>query len=161
MAREEKEEQVGEEVPQKKKLPLKKLIIIGVAVLVVVTAGAFGTIYYKKFFNKKEQIENQAPVGAIWPMDPFIVNIRDESSDRYLKIVIELDISDKNYIAEINQLKPKLRDNVLDLLSSKTYKDVMDISGKQRLREEIMVRLNSFLTGGKIVKVYFTEFVIQ
>jgi flagellar FliL protein len=37
----------------------------------------------------------------------------------------------------------------------------MDISGKQRLREEIMVRLNSFLTGGKIVKVYFTEFVIQ
>jgi flagellar FliL protein len=130
---------------------------MGVAVLIVVTAGAFGAIYYKKFFNNKEQVEHLAPVGAIWPMDPFIVNIRDENSDRYLKIVIELDISDKNYIAEMNQLKPKLRDNVLDLLSSK----IMDISGKQRLREEIMVRLNSFLTGGKIVKVYFTEFVIQ
>lgn len=164
MAREEKgekAEQVVEEVPQKKKLPLKKLIIMGAAVLIVVTAGAFGAIYYKKFFNKKEQVEHQAPVGAIWPMDPFIVNIRDENSDRYLKIVIELDISDKNCIPELNQLKPKLRDNVLDLISAKTYKDIMDISGKQRLRDEIMVRLNSFLTGGKIVKVYFTDFVIQ
>ena len=33
--------------------------------------------------------------------------------------------------------------------------------GKQRLRDEITMRLNSFLSGGKIVKVYFTEFVIQ
>jgi flagellar protein FliL len=161
MAREEKDENAVEEVPLKKKLPLKKLIIIGVAVLIVVTAGAVGTVYYKKFFNKKDQVEQQAPQAAIWPMDPFIVNIQDQGADRYLKIIIELDISDKNCIEELNQLKPKLRDNVLDLLSSKTYKAIMDISGKQRLREEIMLRLNSFLTKGKIVKVYFTEFVVQ
>lgn len=162
MAREEKEEHAVEEVPQKKKLPLKKLIIIGMAVVIVVTGGTIGTVYYKKFFGKKEPQQQQAPVGAIWPMDPFIVNIQDTGgSDRYLKIVVELDISDKNCIAELNQLKPKLRDNVLDLLSSKSYKDIMDISGKQRLREEIMMRLNNFLTGGKIIKVYFTDFVVQ
>jgi flagellar FliL protein len=113
-------------------------------------------------FSKKENTEQQAVVGAIWPMDPFIVNIQDQgTTDRYLKIIIELDISDKNCIPELNQLKPKLRDNVLDLLSSKSYKDIMDISGKQRLREELMLRMNSFLTGGKITKVYFTEFVVQ
>lgn len=162
MAKEAKDEQAVEEVPQKKRLPLKKLIIIGVAVVVVVAGGVFGTISYKKFFGKKEQQQQQAPVGAIWSMEPFIVNIQDPGgTDRYLKIVVELDISDKNCIAELNQLKPKLRDNVLDLLSSKSYKDIMDISGKQRLREEMMMRLNSFLTGGKIVKVYFTDFVVQ
>ncbi len=161
MAREEKEEQV-EEVPQKKKLPVKKLIIIGIAVLVVVAAGALGTVYYKKFFGKKEEQQQQAPVSAIWPMEPFIVNIQDQGGvDRYLKIIIELEISDKNCIPELTQLKPKLRDNVLDLLSSKTYKDIMDVSGKQRLREEIMMRLNSFLSSGKISKVYFTDFVVQ
>ena len=161
MAREEKDEKEVEEVPKKKKLPLKKLIIIGVAVLIVVAAGVAGFFSYNKFFGKKEQAEQKAPVGAIWPMEPFIVNIQDQSTERYLKIVIELDISDKNCFDELNQLKPKLRDNVLDLISSKTYKDIMDISGKQRLREEIMLRLNSFLTRGKIVKVYFTEFVVQ
>ncbi len=161
MAREEKNEQAVEDVPQKKKLPLKKLIIIGVAVLIVVAGGTVGTIYYKKMSDKKEQVQQQAPVAAVWPMEPFIVNILDQGSDRYLKIVVELEISDKNCIAELNQLKPKMRDNVLDLLSSKSYKDIVDINGKQRLRDEIMMRLNSFLTGGKIAKVYFTEFVVQ
>jgi len=37
----------------------------------------------------------------------------------------------------------------------------MDISGKQRLREDIAFKLNSILSKGKIVRVYFTEFVIQ
>ena len=163
MAKEEKDEQVVEETPKKKGMPLKKIIIIGVAVLIVVAGGIFGAVYYKKVFDKKEQPQQQqAPVGATWPMEPFIVNIRDEaSSDKYLKIIIELEISDKNFVSELNQLKPKLRDNVLDLLTSKSYKDIIDISGKQRLREEIMMRLNSFLTGGKIVKVYFTDFVVQ
>ena len=161
MAREEKEEQVVEDVPQKKKLPLKKLIVIGVAALVVVAGGTVGAIYYKKMTDKKEQVQQQEPVGAVWPMAPFIVNIQDQGTDRYLKIIIELEISDKNSVAELNQLKPKMRDNILDLLSAKSYKDIVDINGKQRLRDEIMMRLNSFLTGGKIVKVYFTEFVVQ
>jgi flagellar FliL protein len=161
MAREEKDEQVVEDVPQKKKLPLKKLIIIGVAVLIVAVGATVGAIYYKKMSDKKEQVQQQVPVAAVWPMEPFIVNILDQGTDRYLKIVVELEISDKNCIAELNQLKPKMRDNVLDLLSSKSYKDIVDINGKQRLRDEIMMRLNSFLTGGKIAKVYFTEFVVQ
>jgi len=161
MAKEEKEEKAVEEVPQKKKFPVKKLIIIGIAALVVAGGGTGGAIYFKKMAEKKEQAQQQAPVGAVWPMDPFIVNILDQGTDRYLKIIIELDISDKNCIPELNQLKPKLRDTILDLLSSKSYKDIVDINGKQRLRDEIMMRLNSFLTGGKIVKVYFTEFVVQ
>ena len=161
MAREEKDEKAIEEVPKKKKLPMKKLIVIGIAALIIVAAGVAGFISYNKFFGKKDQVQQQAPQGAIWPMDPFIVNIQDQGADRYLKIMIELDLSDKNCIDELTQLKPKLRDNVLDLISSKSYKEISDISGKQRLREEITLRLNSFLTKGKIVKVYFTEFVVQ
>ena len=93
-------------------------------------------------------------------MEPFIVNLVDNNGERYLKISVELEVS-KNVVAELTTLKPKLRDNVLDLLTAKSYKDLVDMVGKQRLRDEITMRLNSFLSGGKIVKVYFTEFVIQ
>jgi len=58
-------------------------------------------------------------------------------------------------------LKPKLRDNILDLLTAKTFAELMDTGGKQKLRDEVAMRLNAFLTKGKIVRVYFTEFVIQ
>jgi len=64
-------------------------------------------------------------------------------------------------VDELNLLKPKLRDSILDLLSAKTYKEMMDPIGKQRLRDEIALRANAYLTKGKIIKVYFTEFVIQ
>lgn len=161
MAKEEKREDVVPEVPQKRKMPLKKLIIMGVAALIVISAGTVGAIYYKKIFDKKESSKGQVTEGAIWPLEPFIVNLVDQGGDRYLKIVIELDVSDKNCVPELNQMKPRLRDNILDLLSSKSYKDISDFTGKQRLRDEITMRLNSFITSGKITKVYFTEFVVQ
>jgi flagellar FliL protein len=43
----------------------------------------------------------------------------------------------------------------------KTFKELMELTGKQKLRDEMVMRLNAFLTKGKINKVYFTEFVIQ
>ncbi len=61
----------------------------------------------------------------------------------------------------MNLIKPKVRDSILDLLSSKSYKEMMDPIGKQRLRDEVALRVNAYLTKGKIFKVYFTEFVIQ
>ena len=40
---------------------------------------------------------------------------------------------------------------------------ILDPLGKQRLREEIILRMNAILNSpnGKVLKVYFTEFVIQ
>jgi flagellar FliL protein len=162
MAREEeKNEQVVEEgaaQPGGKKRLLKWLII-GLATVVVISAGAFGAYYFMKKDSPKTAAKPAVP--ALWSMEPFIVNLVDNQGDRYLKVVIELEVSDQNCLAELTQMKPKLRDNVLDLLTAKTYKDLVDIVGKQRLRDEIGMRLNSFLTTGKIIKVYFTEFVIQ
>ena len=54
-----------------------------------------------------------------------------------------------------------VRDGILDLLSSKTLADLSDALGKQRLREEIILRVNNSISRGRISKVYFTEFVIQ
>ena len=167
MARDEErktQEAAGEDALHAPKKPmLKMLIITGVVFAVLAGLGVGGFIFYQKVvLGKKEAPKKEQQIeSAIWTMDPFIVNLVDNAGESYLKVSIELEVSDKNIIPELNKLKPKLRDNVLDLLTSKSYKDLVDMVGKQRLREEIMMRLNSFITGGKIVKVYFTEFVIQ
>jgi flagellar FliL protein len=167
MARDEErktQDAVGEEASQPPRKPmLKMLIVIGIIAAVLIGLGVGGFIFYQKvILGKKETSKKEQQIeSATWTMDPFIVNLVDNAGERYLKVAIELEVSDKNIIPELNRLKPKLRDNVLDLLTSKSYKDLVDMVGKQRLRDEIMMRLNSFLTGGKITKVYFTEFVIQ
>jgi flagellar FliL protein len=162
MAKEEKEEVAAEE-PVKKKKPIVKIIIIAVSVLVVVAGGVLGAMYYfgKAGTAHKAAAPPPPAIGVLWPMEPFIVNLLDNQGERYLKVVMQLEVSSQLVVAELELLKPKLRDNVLDLLAAKTYGELMDMGGKQRLRDEVAVRVNSFLTKGKVVKVYFTDFVIQ
>ncbi|MDI9571128.1 MAG: flagellar basal body-associated FliL family protein [Pseudomonadota bacterium] len=162
--REDKSTEQSEQEPQgKKKGVLLKWGIIGLALLLVV-GGIAGGAYYLlvlKAGPAKKPAASQPVIGTIWPMDPFIINLQDTGGDRYLKLVVQLEISDPQGVKDLDQLKPKLRDNILELLGAKTYRELMETTGKQRLREEIVMRLNSFLPGAKVTRVYFTEFVIQ
>jgi flagellar protein FliL len=163
MAKEEKEEIVPDNPPAKKK-SIRKIVIIGLSALVVLAAGTFGTIYFLTHVGnaKKDATPEPRPlIGNMWSIDPFIVNLADNQGERYLKVVMQLEVSDSLITTQLEQLKPKLRDNIMDLLTAKTYSELMDVGGKQRLRDEIVLRLNSYLAKGGIVKVYFTEFVIQ
>ncbi|MCK9362257.1 MAG: flagellar basal body-associated FliL family protein [Syntrophales bacterium] len=163
MAKEEAEDK-QEEVPVKKKSSVKLIIIILIALLVV-GGGVAGGLYFlghKGETDKKDTKKPAAPlVGPLWSLDPFIVNLAENQGERFLKIVIQLELSDPAIIADMEILKPKIRDNLLDLLTAKTYAELMEPAGKQRLRDEIVLRLNSFLTKGKVLKVYFTEFIVQ
>jgi len=155
-----------EQMPKKKKGSVWKILIIFVIVLVVLGGAGVGAYYFvfkpAQHAGEKKAGEQKKPQVAIfWPMDPFIVNLIDNDADRYLKVVLQLELSDQLLLEELKLLKPKLRDSILDLLSSKTYKEMMDPLGKQRLRDDIALRVNAYLTEGKILKVYFTEFVIQ
>jgi flagellar protein FliL len=165
--KDDKDENEGEEkVSEKKKSSALKWIIIAViAVLVLGGAGvgAYFFLFHSKApaADKKNAEQAKLPAAVFWPMDPFIVNLIDNDGERYLKVVLQLELSDQLAVEELNVIRPKVRDSILDLLTSKTYKEMMDPIGKQRLRDEIALRANGFLTKGKIAKVYFTEFVIQ
>jgi flagellar FliL protein len=163
MARDKKKEEAQEPeqpVKPKKGLPMKMIIIIAVAAVIVIGGAVAGYFVYSKTQSKKTP-EQKPVVITIWPMDAFIVNIADVAGERYLKLVAQFELSDPAVVAELEQIKPRLRDSILDLLTPKTYKELMDPAGKQRLREDIAGRVNNALTKGKVTKVYFTEFVVQ
>ncbi len=100
-------------------------------------------------------------IGPTYPLDTFVVNIRDGEGDRYLKLKAELELTGSDTAEEIAQRLPQIRDLVLSLLGSKSFADIRTIEGKNFLREEIMLRVNSLLTTGSVNRVFFTEFVVQ
>jgi flagellar FliL protein len=162
MAKDKKEAVEEEEQPAEPKKKSKlKLIIIASVVLIVVIAGTVTGFYFFKSTEVKKPVAEKPIVLTIWPMEAFVINIAETNGERYLKLVIQLEVSDPDVVKELDQLKPRLRDSILDLLTSKTYKDLMDLAGKQRLREEIAGRINNILQRGKVTKVYFTDFVVQ
>ncbi len=102
-----------------------------------------------------------SPAANIYPLDPFIVNIYDGQELRYLKVKVELEMVAPGIKAEIDGRLAPIRDSVLILLSAKTLQDIQDVQGKNALKEEILGAINKNVSPGKIVKVYFTDFVVQ
>ena len=163
MAKENKDKEAAEEESTEE--PIKKsrikLILIALIVFAVVTAGSIASFYLiTKADVQKPPVEKPVAL-SIWPMEPFVVNIAETNGERYLRIVIQLETSDPEVGPALEQIKPRIRDTILDLLTPKTYKDLIDLAGKQRLREDIAGRINNILQRGKVTRVYFTEFVIQ
>lgn len=161
----EENEKEGHTQPEKKSSKITLIIIIVIVFLLLAGGGAAAYFLFfkdKSVSGAKKSAGSDKPlVIVMFPMDPFIVNLIDNEGERYLKIVLQLELSDQNMREEVKLLNPKIRDTILDLLSSKTYKEMMDPIGKQRLRDEISMRINVNATKGKVLKVYFTEFIIQ
>jgi flagellar FliL protein len=158
MAKGEKQDENIKEAPQKGKGGAVKWIIVGMIVLVIIGAAAAGAFYFLPQMTGAQGVKKEQPAIA-WTLEPFIVNLAD--GDRYLKIVMQFEVHDPALPHELDMVKPRIRDAILDLLCSKSQADLVDPAGKQKLREEIIVQVNMALTTGKIAKVYFTDFVIQ
>ena len=154
-------------------LSAKLMTILGFILILLIGAGFFAYITFlapskdkdaavQQPINPPPEIEKAANLpGPILDLDTFIVNLSGDLGRRYLKTTIKLELSSELLKKEIDLKMPEIRDNMLVLLSSKSYDDIADISGKIRLRTEIISRINNILTSGEIQKVYFTEFVIQ
>jgi flagellar protein FliL len=114
--------------------------------------------------KKEEALLEAMEHGAVVPLDPFVVNLADQDSARYLRIKVSLMVDDKAKIKEVleNQaLTLKVRDVILQTLTRKTSHDLADEEGKNKLRAEIQDEIGHYFKEPKLTDVMFTEFVIQ
>ena len=164
-------------------LPIKLLIIVVVAALAAGLGGAFVAV--KLLGGKSETApvnedrkpeaaakaepngaagaktgSNAAP-GAMFDLEPFIVNLADSPEIRYLKLTVKLEADNEAVSAELSSRIPQLRDTILVLLSSKDSTTIRTPQGKFQLRDEITQRVNGLLPKPGVRSVYFTDFVLQ
>ncbi len=165
MAEEEKQEDVQEEKPEKKG-GLGKFLIILIVVVIVVAAGTYFVV--TKFIIKPPPgtPTPSVTIGPTFDLEPFVVNLADTDRKRYLKVVMQLELENDKKVAkklekELQDKLPVIRDAIITLLSSKKSEDIVTPQGKINLKKQIIDTLNSKLVSGKIVNVYFTEFVIS
>lgn len=102
--------------------------------------------------------KDKAPSNNV-ALPAFVVNLADPNARRYLKVVLDVEMTGNPELLEANMAK--VRDSLLMLLSSKTSQELATLEGKIMLRKEIVDRLNQALGQAKVARVYFTDFVIQ
>ncbi len=100
--------------------------------------------------------------GIFLPIDTFITNLYVRKGQvHYLKVSITLECENKDAVEEIKERLPQIRNSIILLLASKTVKEISGSDGMAALQEEIRGHLNKFLSKGKVIRVCFTEFVVQ
>ena len=83
--------------------------------------------------------------------------------DRYLKttIVLGYDSADTVLVTELTDQEDVIRDAVIRVLMTKKKAELQDTVGIDKLKVEIVKKVNAVLGGNKIINVYFNQFVIQ
>ncbi len=169
------EKKKDEDSPAEGKKSKKKLFIIIGAVLLLLFGGG-GFFAWQKFGATdsatatideavdegagEEGSEDERGATNMMELDPFIVNLQDNTGTRYLKLTLQLEIEGVSE-DEGKSRTPQIRDSIIILLTSKTYSEVGTVEGKYILRDEIAARTNQVLGEAKVKGVYFTQFVIQ
>ena len=99
--------------------------------------------------------------GVLYEFGDVIANPAQTEGTRFLKVTIYLELCKGEYQKIVDKYKPKLQDVTLQVLSSKTVEELEDVSKRGGLRKEIIDAMNSVLGRKVVLKVFFTEFVIQ
>ena len=185
MAKDAKPAEEGAEAPKKSK---KLLIIIVAAVLIVVLAGGGAFMLLKKGAHpdeeedvaeetakpKKKDKKAEAAHPIFVNLETFTVNLIPETGDQYLQVILALELEDPAADAALKTQMPKIRNNIMLLLSSKKASELLPKEGKEHLAEALKEEINSIVeppkknkkgesvsTEGPVKSVLFTSFIIQ
>jgi flagellar protein FliL len=155
----------------------KMLLIVLLAVVSSAGGGVVSFMLMKRTFvseakpaesaekqNSEKKITEMLEKSAVLPLEPFVVNLADPDAARYLRIKISLMVDDKSKaqgLTENQALQLKVRDVILQSLTAKTSRDLINEEGKNKLRKEIQEKIGMYFQEAKLVDVMFTEFVIQ
>lgn len=157
----------------------QSLILMALAAINMVVVGGVGFMMYQS--RQKEaaqpkiehviQGEHQAQAEEsadtklaklpVVPLETFTVNLAGSKGRRIFRVDLELEVSDRKVVDEIEQRKPQVRDIIIIILSGRTYDQISSKEGKNELRDEIKDTVNAFLAKGKITNVYFTNLLFN
>lgn len=170
---------------EEKKKKGGSLVIIIVIVLFVLLIGIMGLIAYLIGSSSgdegavqeapKEEVKPNAPktqapsqrgsdyanIGPMYPLDQFTLNLLSDSGSRYVKCTVELEQNSELLKPELDKKVAIIRDIIIRTLTAKTFEEISTAKGKERLKDELVGKINEILTDGFIKNVYFTDFVVS
>lgn len=187
MAEDDEKGEEGQEKQESGARSGKKMIILAAAGIVTLQAAlTFGAFFYfraeevpvsdgelpsKLALNDPEEEdtvqvdplleelqEGEAPLGALFPMDLFIVNLKDKG---YIRVELQLMFGERTVPRRVYSRVPRLRDRIIEILAQKKRQAVLSQKGRKILREDIKRNADAVI-GKKLVEgVLFTQYVVQ
>lgn len=115
----------------------------------------------KKKKKKKEGEGGKEEGGLTYPLKTTVVNLATDSDHRFAKVSITLEADSEEAVAQLKEVDHQVYDCLIDTLGNVRAQDIGSDAGKDLLKETLRTKMNKFITEGKILNVYLTEFLVQ
>jgi flagellar FliL protein len=156
-------------------MPLVILVVFGQAVLAyllvdqIVVRRLMGGALPEEVKEVKADIPiSDEPERIYRALGEFLINPADTSDLdglRFLRANITLGVSPAKVHSEFEKRHPMLRDIVISILSAKTVAEMDDPEDREFIKDEVKFALEEVLKKdeihGEVLRVYFTNFIIQ
>ena len=150
MAKDEKKDAAAEETPKRSK---KKLIIIVLAAVLLLGGGLGG---YLMFFKSSNKQAKPAPVaGLVAPLDATTINLAD---GHYLKLKMSLQMTTDAGSETLDG--SRAMDLAIDQYSGMPMAQLFSNGFREQTKADLLAKVEKAYEG-KIMAIYFTNFVIQ
>ena len=167
MADEENQDQAAE---GEEKGGMGKLIIIGVAVVVLGVGGFFG---YKMMnpppaddaaAEEMQPASKPALFASLHP--PLVINFEDQYGDaHFMQMTLEVMAREQKIVDHVKNHAAVIRNSLILMFSNVDYETITTREGKQEMLDEALVEIQDIVmkeTGDEGVEaVYFTGLIIQ
>lgn len=182
MAEEQTNNESNEAAAPAKKSNLLLFILIPVLILVGIAAGIFLAPMFGGSKDKKEHATEAKHQGeeelseedkqkkakldpkhiAFVLIPDVLVNLKSSKQRPvFLKVSLALEIHDPTMKDTIENLRPKIVDQMQVFLRDLDITDVTGSSNLQRLRQELQVRVNNAVSPLKVQDVLIKDFLVQ
>ena len=158
----------GNPIVPPKKSKKKLIIIIAIAVLLLGGGGAAAFFMLHKGAEKKDDAvaldEKGNPINkaVYYTLPEFLVNLNTSGkSSQFLKTTVVLEVAKQTDVPLIESSLPRLVDSINTYLRELRSSDLAGSAGIQRLREEILLRVNKAIAPVQINDVLFKDIVVQ
>lgn len=148
----------------------KKLVLfIVLPILLLAIAGA--GVYFSGILGPEEteegaeeEVVEEVPVGpaVFYDLPEMLVNLTSGGRRaNFLKISVSLELQSEADVPTVESVLPRIRDNFQVYLRELRIEDLQGSAGLQRLREELLLRVNAAARPAVIQDVLFKEMLVQ
>ena len=99
--------------------------------------------------------------GPVVALDPFVVNLNEPGSARYLKVTMQAELADRAATRVFEKSKQLIRDAMLRYLSGLKVADTLGPDNKDRIREDLETAVADVIGAERLHRMIFAEFVVQ
>ena len=156
-----------------------KLVMIAAAAILVLGAGGGAAAYFMGLFSSAQSATagvaqdapadehgdgaaGEPPAIVFVDMPDLIVNLQSDAARmRFLKLRVSLEVAGEPAAATVRQLMPRVMDSFQVYLRALTVEEVRGAAGMQRLKEELIARVNLAIEPTQVSAVLLKEMLVQ